>query len=91
MGTEDSPYGWLQMFYILLMVQKSQTITWDVSNFANNGIRYQPQLVQDFFQQYVQLVFTASRTTEMVLRQQSGKKKTNLCQYPKMAENSTTE
>ena len=28
---------------ILLMVQKSQTTTWDVSNRVNNVINYQPQ------------------------------------------------
>ena len=31
------------------MVQKCQTTTWDVKNIVNNGINYQPQLVQDFF------------------------------------------
>ena len=31
---------------VLLMEDKSQTITWDVGpNCANNGINYQPQLV----------------------------------------------
>ena len=30
---------------ILLMVQKSQTTTWDVQNLVNNGKKYQPQLV----------------------------------------------
>ena len=30
---------------ILLMVQKSQTTTWDVENLMNNGINYQAQLV----------------------------------------------
>ena len=33
---------------ILLMVQKSQTTTWDVQNLVNNGINYQPQLVGEF-------------------------------------------
>ena len=38
---------------LLLMVQKSQTTTWDVQNLENNGINYQPQLVHDsFHQQY---------------------------------------
>ena len=40
-------------FLILLMVQKSQTTTWDVFEPPmNNGINYQPQLVSlpDFFQ-----------------------------------------
>ena len=37
--------------FTLLMVQKSRTTTWDVSNPVNNGINYQPQLVQDFFHQ----------------------------------------
>jgi len=37
-----------------LMVQKSQTTTWDVSNPVNNGVNYQPQLVQDFFHQQYQ-------------------------------------
>ena len=30
---------------LLLMVQKSQTTTWDVKDLANNGTNYQPQLV----------------------------------------------
>ena len=34
---------------VLLMVQKSQTTTWDVWNLFNTGISHQPQLVQDFF------------------------------------------
>ena len=34
---------------VLLMVQKSQTTTRDVYNLVNNGINYQPQLVQDFW------------------------------------------
>ena len=31
---------WIAGWYILLMVQKSQTTTWDVSNHANNGINW---------------------------------------------------
>ena len=36
--------------------KKSQTTTWDIKNPVNNGINYQPQLVQDFFreQYYIQ-------------------------------------
>ena len=34
---------------VLLMVQKSQTTTWDVWNLFNTEISHQPQLVQDFF------------------------------------------
>ena len=34
-----------RIFLLLLMVQKSQTTTWDVSNLVNNGINYQAQLV----------------------------------------------
>ena len=46
----DKPWGLFSCF-ILFMVQKSQTTTWDVSNPINNGINYQPQLVQDFSHQ----------------------------------------
>ena len=38
------------------MVQKSQTTTWDVQKLVNNGINYQPQLVQDFFHQQYHLM-----------------------------------
>lgn len=31
---------WIAGWYMLLMVQKSQTITWDVSNHVNNGINW---------------------------------------------------
>ena len=35
---------------------KKSCTTWDVLNLVNNGINYQPQLVQDFFhQQYVHI------------------------------------
>ena len=36
-----------------------QLTTWDAQSPVNNGINYQPQLVQDFFhQQYVALLVT---------------------------------
>ena len=44
-------FGWMMNYCWWL---KSQTTTWDVWNLVNNGINYQPQLVQDFLhQQYV--------------------------------------
>ena len=52
-----------------LMVQKSQTTTWDVQNPANQRITYQPQLVRAQFlnhqQQFVDLteVFSCKNTT----------------------------
>ena len=44
----------LKMGKLRLMVEKSQTTTWDgAKTLVNNGINYQPQLVQDFsHQQY---------------------------------------
>ena len=42
---------------------KKSCTTWDVQNLVNNGIDYQPQLVQDFFhQQYVCCVISGGTT-----------------------------
>ena len=37
------------------VVTKPSKTTWDVSNLVNNGINYQPQMVQDFFHQQTHL------------------------------------
>ena len=40
-----------------LMVQKSPTTNWDEQNPVNNGIKYRPQLVHDFFRRLLDLDF----------------------------------
>ena len=39
---------------IVLVDVRNPEFTWELINLVNNGINYQPQLVQDFFhQQYI--------------------------------------
>ena len=37
--------------WLILLLEEIRLTTWDVQNPVNNGIKYQPQLVQDFFHQ----------------------------------------